>query len=75
MPICEKLLSIHNAGVLNKQVSSKWGKGISFTDLAAPVFASVDTSVDAAMSISMQILANTATAILMKTRWIVTKKG
>ena len=74
-PITEKLLSIHNSGVLNKQVCSKWGKGISFADSSSPVFSAVDTSVDNAMSVAMQIVANTATAVLMKSRWIVTKKG
>lgn len=74
-PISEKLLSIHNAGAFNKQVSSKWGRGIGLADAVSPVFTSIDTSIDNAMTVSMQIVANTATAVLLKSRWILTKKG
>jgi len=74
-PISEKLLSIHNAGVFNKQVSSKWGRGIGLVDTVSPSFTSIDTSIDNAMTVSMQIVANTATAVLLKSRWILTKKG
>ena len=74
-PISEKLISIHNSGVLNRQVASKWGRGISFSDPGSPVFGSINTAIDNEMSVSMQVVANTATAVLLKTRWIVSKKG
>ena len=74
-PITEKLLSIHNSGVLNKQVCSKWGRGISFMESSSPFFSAVDTAVDNEMSVAMQIVANTATAVLLKSRWVITKKG
>lgn len=57
------------------KVRATSAQGISFTDSSSPVFSGVDTSVDNAMSVAMQIVANTATAVLMKSRWIVTKKA
>ena len=73
-PATEKLFSIGNTGVRNRQVCSAWGRGVGGLG-TSPYLASIDTSVDCVISEALQVTTNTGTLVRLSSRLSVINYG
>lgn len=73
-PMTEKLFSVGNTGVQNRQVCSSWGRGIGGVGVS-PYMSSIDTSVDCAISELLQVTTNTGTLLRLSSRLSVVNYG
>lgn len=73
-PASEKLFSISNVGLSSRQVCSAWGRGVGGVGIS-PFLASIDTSVDCAVSEVLQVTTNTGTLVRFSSRLSVINVG